>query len=147
MGYSVKIARLYNQEGEEQTSDITLEEWLDYIVTDTELERPLESDLTDNNREYYQQKPGYCEWTYHSKYIEPFARPWFDYYNGEIFSENTDDETLLKMIAIAERLNASVQGQDGELYTEDDAMKVKSENDTILNTGLSRNKKPWWRFW
>jgi hypothetical protein len=147
MGYSVTIVRKNNWEDINEESNITLEQWLQYVDSDEELEQPLESSLTEYNKEYYQQKPGYCEWTSHSTYKEPFARPWFDYYKGQITSENVDDETMLKMIAIAECLNAKVQGQDGEVYTEDDVMRVRVINDTVSRPQLKTNTKPWWKFW
>ena len=147
MSYSITIVRKNNLEDLEEESNITLEEWLNYIKKDEELERPSESSFTDYNRTYYQKKPGYCEWIGHPSYKEPFARPWFDYYNGGITSENVDDETMLKMITIAEQLNAKVQGQDGEFYDEDDAMKISVTHEEISNARLTVNKKPWWKFW
>lgn len=147
MGYSVTVVRKNNWEDIDEESNITLEEWLQYIDTDKELQRPSESSLTDYNGEYYRQKPGYCEWTSHSTYKEPFARPWFDYYNGQITSENVDDETMLKMIAISDYLGGKVQGQDGEVYTDDDFMKIRATSDTVSSLQPKIDKKPWWKFW
>ena len=147
MAYSVNIVRRNNWEDPDEESNISLKEWLQYIETDDELTAPAEGSLTDVNREYYQQKPGYCEWTSHSAYKEPFARPWFDYYNGQIVSENVDDETILKMIEIAENLNARVQGQDGEVYIEDDVMRVQTKGNDVSIREVRASKKPWWKFW
>lgn len=147
MSYSISIVRKNNWEDIEEKSNITLGEWLNFIDKDEELEHPSKSDLTDNNRDYYKQKQGYCEWIAHSSFKEPFARPWFDYYKGQIIAENVDDETMLKMIAIAEHLKAKVQGQDGEFFDEDDAMNVRVTSENNPAPQMPVNKKPWWKFW
>lgn len=147
MAYSISIVRKNDWDDPDEQSNITLEEWLSYIATDEELEHPAESSLTEYNRDYYKKRPGYCEWTAHSAYKEPFARPWFDYCKGDIDSQNVDDETLLKMISIAEQLNARVRGQDGELYDEDDAMNVTVKHDYEPTAQPPVVKKPWWKFW
>jgi len=58
-----------------------------------------------------------------------------------------DDETMLKMIAIAEHFGGTVQGQDGEVYTDDDVINVQSTNDAASNPQPKTYKKPWWKFW
>ncbi len=44
---------------------------------------------------------------------------WLDLHNGAIVVKNPDDVLLAKMCAIAERLGAQVQGEDGGYYTSD----------------------------
>lgn len=39
-----------------------------------------------------------------------------EYYNGEIRTKNPDEALVRKMVAIAHRLGAQVQGDDGEVY-------------------------------
>jgi hypothetical protein len=147
MGYTIAIFRQDDWDNPEEESNISFEEWSNYIDTDEELERPAESSLTDDNREHYLQNPGYCEWNNHSSYKEPFARPWFEYSQGEIVSKYVDDESLLKMIEIADRLNAKVRGQDGEIYEEDDAMKLKTTQTWAPASSVPAPNKPWWKFW
>src|SRR5215203_4229438 len=84
MSYSLSIVRMNNWEDDEEKSNITLEEWLHYIDSDEELESPGESSFTDDNREFYRNIQGYCEWTGHSTFKEPFARPWFEYNQGQL---------------------------------------------------------------
>ncbi len=145
MGYTISIVRRSHEGERDEESKITLDEWLSHIDNANDLERPGESSMTDYNREYYRNRPGYCEWTGHSRYKEPFARPAFDYYNGQVIAENVDNETLSKMMIIAEALGAVVQGQDGEFFDEDDPIVLQPASDPVFSP--IQLKKPWWRFW
>ena len=41
---------------------------------------------------------------------------WFDWYRGNVFTTNPDRAVLEKALQLAERLNATVQGDDGRVY-------------------------------
>jgi hypothetical protein len=41
---------------------------------------------------------------------------WFDWFDGDVFTKNPDRPTSTKMLDLATRLDARVQGDDGELY-------------------------------
>lgn len=41
---------------------------------------------------------------------------WFNFDRGDVVVKNPDAEILAKMWAIAQKLGARVQGDDGELY-------------------------------
>ena len=41
---------------------------------------------------------------------------WFDWSDGHVFTKNPDRQTLEKMLELADRLGAKVQGDDGETY-------------------------------
>jgi hypothetical protein len=41
---------------------------------------------------------------------------WFDWYEGNVFTTDPDHATVGKMLAVAERLSAAVQGDEGEFY-------------------------------
>ena len=62
-----------------------------------------------------------------------------------ISSKYPDDETIKKMIGIADKFNGKVQGDDGEFYDENYLLNKTSQSttDTINQT----DKKPWWKFW
>jgi hypothetical protein len=45
---------------------------------------------------------------------------WFDWYEGDVFTKDPDRPTLAKMLSLAARLNARVQGDEGELYRSPD---------------------------
>jgi hypothetical protein len=121
-----------------------LEEWLEYINDDKELE--LTNGNTDKLSEEFQQQPGFCEWNDHPTLKEPSFRPWFDYWKGTISTKNPDVHVISKMLQIASVLNARVQGDDGEIYTEE-GLQEFAALDKLREELDQRNKKPWWKFW
>lgn len=133
MGYELHIMRRFDFEDAEEESSITLSEWLNYVRSDSELE------LTDGYvvkipglTEHFQNKPGFCEWKGHSA-LDAAYKPWFDFGHGMISTKNPDEETIRKMIKMADAFNAKVLGDDGEIYT-------------VLDYPEPR-RKPWWKFW
>lgn len=42
--------------------------------------------------------------------------PWFDWFEGNIYTKNPDDPLIDKAVEIAKNLDARVQGDDGEIY-------------------------------
>jgi hypothetical protein len=148
MSYSITIVRRNRWDDIDEESNITLQEWVDMVKTDPELEFPQDSDLTELNKDYYQSKPGYCEWNAHPNHKEPFARPYFDYYHGEITTQNVDDYSLLKAISIAEILNGKVIGQDGEFYEEGDSLNILVHDPNVSSSiKTEKNRSPCWKFW
>ena len=81
---------------------ITPREWLEYVRNDPELEL-IES-----------EGPHFVLWNGPSKLEEP----WLDWEDGEVFTEDPDRALVDKMIAIAQKLKAEVQGDEGETYTD-----------------------------
>ncbi len=100
MGYDFHITR--RKKWADDGDDITAEEWRAYVRTDTELT------LTET------AGPNYAVWRGPSEHSEP----WLDWSSGQIFTKNPDAPLIDKMIAIAETLDATVQGDDGEIYDE-----------------------------
>ena len=47
------------------------------------------------------------------------------------------------MLSIAEKLEARMQGDEGEIYDLSEINKISS----TLNTSNNKTKKPWWKFW
>lgn len=148
MGYELHIVRQNDWDDYEENSNISLEEWLAYVQTDYELELtngyqvkiPGSSDL-------FQNVPGFCNWIGHSTKKND-DNPWFDYGHGMISTKYPDDETIKKMISIADKLNGKVQGDDGEFYNENYINNGKEH--FFENINKQRNlsiKKPWWKFW
>jgi hypothetical protein len=66
-----------------------------------------------------------------------------------ISAKYPDDETIRKMLTIAEKLNGKVQGDDNEFYDEDYFKnKVNTiTSDTPKQAPEQADKKPWWKFW
>lgn len=44
------------------------------------------------------------------------ATAWFDWFEGNVFTTDPDRSTVTKMLLLATRLAAIVQGDDGEIY-------------------------------
>jgi hypothetical protein len=111
MGYNLHITRgknWYQNHGHE----IMPEEWLAVVHDDPELE------IAGENGPYF------TIWKGKSKYAEP----WFDWLKGNVETKNPDEPMIDKMVAIAQRLGAKVQGDDGEVYAGGGA-KPYVEND------------------
>ena len=101
MGYDLHITRA-DHWAENDKSKITAQEWLAVIKSDPELR------LAGYNGPYF------AIWNGPSRY----ADPWFDWFDGNISTKNPDKPIVAKMIDIAGRLGAKVQGDDGEVYTD-----------------------------
>ncbi len=99
MGYDLHITR-GEKWTENQGNYISHEEWLTLVETDTELT------LDSRNGPYF------AMWSGPSKN----ECPWFDWFEGNIYTKYPDQIMLKKMIQIANRLGATVQGDDGEIY-------------------------------
>ena len=101
MGYDLHITRA-DDWGDNVGHQITADEWLQLVAEDPELR------LADYNGPYF------ALWSGRSKYPDP----WLDWLAGNIYSKNPDKALVQKMLQIAIRLGARVQGDDGEFYTD-----------------------------
>jgi hypothetical protein len=104
MGYDLHITRKesWSDEGGPAISEA---EWRRVIEQDAELKLDTESRCTMSDGEYV-----FASWK--------GAAGSLGYYNGEITATNPEQPLICKMVSIARRLDASVQGDDGELYDE-----------------------------
>jgi hypothetical protein len=145
MGYEIHITGREDW-ADTDTPGISINEWLSYVDSDKELELVNGYDTKIGSEMQCQHSPGFCEWHGHPLEKEPNSRPWFDYWKGSISTKNPDASTVGKMLQIASPLNAKVQGDDGEIYSEEylaeleNAEKQKSSPKPQVN-------KPWWKFW
>jgi len=101
MGYDVHITR--RKDWSDTGNDITAKEWADVITSDSELA------LDPKNGLYFARWSGASE----------LDDPWLDWADGQIYSKNADNALIKKMVAIARLLDATVQGDDGEIYSGD----------------------------
>lgn len=102
MGYDLHITR--RKHWTNKGDDITGEDWLAYVQGDSELRlRPEDG-------------PYFAVWSGPSALDEP----WLDWSDGQIYSKNPDCKFIDKMVAIAQQLDAAVQGDDGEIYERGD---------------------------
>jgi len=112
MGYDLHITRRQKWFAAEGP-DITTFEWRAIIEGDPEmrLSAAAEPEIPGGEMLRY-ENPNLAEWTGHPD--EDVV--WFDYRRGNIVVKDPDEATLVKMQEIASKLEANVQGDDGELY-------------------------------
>ena len=115
MGYDLHITRSaewFDTAG----AEITADEWLALVDADPELAPAPE--LGD---------PYFAAWVGRDA--------WLGWSDGQVFTKNPDRALLGKMVEIAARLGARIQGDEGELYTGGEPMY----DDAV------RLRRPWWR--
>jgi hypothetical protein len=140
MGYDVHIIRAAEW-SESEATPITLEEWLAYVAPDPEMRLDGFAEArTPDGRVIRVEGAGLSVWTAWPGEGEGDNHAWMDYRRGRIVVKNPDPAILTKMCAIAERLTAKVQGDDGESYPE---ASDGQEDDT--GDSSSEPKFPWWK--
>lgn len=133
MGYNIHITRKGSWFDEDNSKDLKLTEWIEYITSDPEMRlenHAAATTETGDNVGY--DNLGVAVWTAYSKHGHGNNYAWFDFRNGNVTVKNPDQEIRNKMIDIAEKLNATVQGDDGEIYDTKEAVQ---------------EKRPWWKVW
>jgi hypothetical protein len=100
VGYDVHISRRDHWSDEDGPA-ITLDEWQRVIADDPE----LSPDPDDSNGST-------ALWRGASEHAEP----WLAWDEGNVKTKNPDEALLRKALELAARLEARVQGDDGELY-------------------------------
>jgi hypothetical protein len=99
MGYDLHITRA-DCWAENEGREITRDEWFALVGADPELTLdPVNGD-------------DYALWNGRSRYPDP----WLNWWRGNISTKNPDKPIIAKMIQIATKLGARVQGDDGEFY-------------------------------
>ena len=99
MGYDLHITRA-DFWAENEDAYIDAAEWSRLVESDDELS------FDPRNGPHFAVWSGPAE----------IEEPWFDWFEGNIHTRYPDPPTLGKMLRIAERLGARVQGDDGEIY-------------------------------
>jgi hypothetical protein len=102
VGYDLHITRAEHWP-ESHATPITAKEWLAIVADDPDLNIDLAAGL------------GKC----YAVWSHPDAGPdgvWFDWQRGRIDTKWPSRAAVAKMIAIAKKLEATVQGDDGETY-------------------------------
>ena len=111
MGYDLHITRA-DQWSENEGQEISHEEWLKYVGSDPE----LKSDPQNPDNDFF-------VWTGDPEYQEHLLQ----WSSGNISSKYPVKPLVDKMIQIAGRLNAKVQGDDGEIYENSDGIPASYE--------------------
>ena len=125
MGYDFHITR--RDDWYDEGADISADEWLKYVESDPELS-------IDESK---------------GKYFAIWKEDWLDWRRGEIYTKNPRKNLVEKMIQIANRLNAKVQGDEGEVYIESsqvpDDEEMERNLEMIRQRLSSARKQSWWR--
>jgi hypothetical protein len=107
MGYELHITRA-DEWSQNEGREITAEEWLEVVRRDPEFA------LDERNGEYF------AVWT-------PTGGKdsgWIDWFDGNLASKHPDRRLLRKMLDVAKKLGAKVQGDDGELYESEEDLPI-----------------------
>ena len=123
MGYDIHITRAKGFFRDNEQCQITDDEWLSYVKSDSELR------LAGDNGAYF------ATWSGKSQHSEP----WFDWSRGNIYTKNPDPPIIEKAIYIADKLGAKVQGDDGEVYLPNG--KIEQGGTIVNKPGMD------WRQW
>lgn len=86
---------------ENEEAQITPEEWLSLIDSDSELTRDVK------NGDYHALWPG----------ASSYDEAWLDWSDGNIYTKWPDTQLYRKMLDIAECLNARIMDDDGHIYS------------------------------
>lgn len=145
MGYDIHITRQINWFDNEPRLKISIQEWLEYIEKDPEmrLDNFAEAELPDGTM-IRNESEGLSVWTKYSGDGLKGNHAWFDYHDGRIVVKNPDDEIISKMLEIAAYFNATVQGDQAEIY------RRTAEGRIVDNQSVDKlysPKKAWWKFW
>jgi hypothetical protein len=112
MGYDVHITRKKDW-FDEDGPPITEDEWRAYVASDLEMIISGVAEHTNPQGESIRlTHPLLTEWRRHSS----GSVVWFSYFEGNLTVKNPDDECIAKMRRVAARLQARVQGDEGEIY-------------------------------
>jgi hypothetical protein len=136
MGYDIHITRA-SEWSDSEAQPISIEEWLAYVSSDPEMRLDGYAHVEIDGRTLRHESQGIAVWTAYSGHGVGGNMAWFDYSDGQVWVKNPDREILGKMLRIAERLGANVQGDDGEAY-------LRAED---FPDERPRPQRPWWRFW
>ena len=110
---------------------ITTAEWLKLVRTDSEL-------VQDSRH-----GPHFVRWAGSSERVQ-----WLEWTEGRINTGYPDGAFLKKLVTIAERLGAKVQGDGGEVYSGAEPVDEWREDNTLPftpRTVMITQRLPWWR--
>jgi len=110
---------------------ITAAEWLKFVRTDPELVQDA------------RYGPYFVRWTGSRDRDQ-----WLEWSEGRINTKYPDGALLKKLVAIAERLGAKVQGDGGEVYSGAEPVDEWVEANTLPftpRTVIITQRLPWWK--
>ena len=132
MGYDLHIT-CADDWTDSMQAPITADQWLGLVAADPELMLALE------------YGPEFVLWQRSSSTDE---QAWFDLVDGQILAKNPDEAMIIKMIEIAGKLKAKVQGDDGEDYTlTTHGLKWQYASEIDTDTFVTPPQQKWWKRW
>jgi hypothetical protein len=147
MGYDIHITRA-EEWSESEANPITLDEWRAYVASDPEMRIDgFAETKTLDGTVLRLEGEGLTVWTAWPGEAED-DHAWLECRLGRITVKNPDPLVLAKMCAIADRLGARVQGDEGEYYPESldpEAMQDPEELAEELRRKASGARSPWWK--
>lgn len=115
MGYNLHIARSEWSSAEDQPGHITVDEWRRVAKADPE--------FADEGGDDFRWTVS--DWTFH-------------YRPGRVTVKSPDDPTLRKIFEVARKLNATVQGDEGEFLRQTDRGYQTSFSDDFADIQFER---------
>jgi len=124
MGYDLHITRreLWANQG----NDITAHEWLALVKNEPDLK------LEPQNGPYFVLWGG----------KSTLKSPWLDWTRGQIYTKNPDDALIDKMVSVAQKLGAVVQGDEGEIYRSAEDAHFQNNSSAIPSFSVRYPKWP-----
>jgi hypothetical protein len=113
VGYDVHITRRQNW-SDPSGPVISLAEWVAVVESDPEMRLDGYAETRVPDGVLRIEREGLAVWT--AQRNKPGNIVWFYFFEGNVAVKNPDPEILKKMWSLARRLDASVQGDEGELY-------------------------------
>jgi hypothetical protein len=148
MGYDIHITRQLNWFDEDAARQISIEEWKAIVLNDNEMRLHGFAEATTNAGDVVQvSNDGLSVWIKYSENGVNGNYAWFDYSRGNITCKNADEEIIKKMLGIAAKMSAKVQGDEGEIYESSPNDKVTGRHITESDDYTATDKKAWWKFW
>ena len=112
MSYGVHIIRI-DPLASGKSQPIPLNEWLEYVASDSEMHLKGEAAFkSPKGDEIRVNAPGLAEWID----LRDGSHTLFDHTRGRVSVGNPSRVALVKMFQIAQKLNAIVRGDEGEIY-------------------------------
>ena len=133
--YALHITRREHWADKKHYNAISMLEWKSYVRSDQQMKFINAFTCRIGGEDYTIDEEGLSAWKFHIHKGQAVWDVFFSHANGNIYVVEPDKETTLKMIAIAGRLGARVQGDNGEIYEEESFRDEAAEG------------KPWWKFW
>lgn len=131
--YTLHITRRQNWSDKTNYDRIPLFEWKEYVKSDPHLDLINALEFKFGPEHIIIRDEGLSIWKFHISEGDLVMDVMFSHEDGNIDVVNPDEDTIIKMVRIARRLNAKVRGDNGEVYDESYEQNLP--------------KRHWWKFW